>query len=95
MGGTLKTKNFVISSPLLNKKSLNKPISLFYGEIGWTKLNKIVILPYFPYNPKAKLRLEVLFKKFHPRLNLATQLFSGHENRSLTKSQQPLQGWYP
>jgi hypothetical protein len=25
--------------------------------------------------PKAKLRLEVLFKKFHPRINLAT-LFS-------------------
>jgi hypothetical protein len=48
---------------------------LFYGDIRWTKLSKIVILPYFPYNPKAKLRLEVLFKKFHPRINLAT-LFS-------------------
>jgi hypothetical protein len=45
-----------------------------------------------------KLRLEVLFKKFHPRINLATLFltksyllytikpFSGHENRSLTKS---------
>jgi hypothetical protein len=31
-----------------------------------------VILPYFPYNPEAKLRLEVFFKKFHPRINLAT-----------------------
>jgi hypothetical protein len=42
-----------------------------------------------------------LFKKFHPRINLATlfstksyllntiKLFSGHENRSLTKSQKP------
>jgi hypothetical protein len=75
------------------------PSVLFYDEIRWTKLNKIVILPYFPYNPKAKLRLEVLFKKFHPRLNLTTffltksyllntiKLFSGHENRSLTKFQ--------
>jgi hypothetical protein len=35
---------------------------------------KIVILPYFPYNLKMKLRLEVLFKKFHPKLNL-TALF--------------------
>jgi hypothetical protein len=53
--------------------------------------------------PKAKLRLEVLFKKFHPRIDLATffstksyllntiKPFSGHENRSLTKSQKPLQ----
>jgi hypothetical protein len=51
-----------------------------------------------------KLKLEVLFKKFHPRINLATlfstksyllntiQPFSGHENRSSTKSQKPLQG---
>jgi hypothetical protein len=56
-------------------------------------------LPYFLYNPKMKLRLEVLFKKFHPRINLTTlfltksylmskiKLLSGHENRSLTKSQ--------
>jgi hypothetical protein len=46
-----------------------------------------------------KLKLEVLFKKFHPRIDLTTLLstksyllntikpFSGHENRSLTKSQ--------
>jgi hypothetical protein len=43
------------------------------------------------------LRLEVLFKKFHPRINLTTlfltklyllntiKQFSGHENRSLDK----------
>jgi hypothetical protein len=48
-----------------------------------------------------------LFKKFHPRINLATLFltksyllntikpFSDHENRSLTKSQKPLQGGYP
>jgi hypothetical protein len=77
---------------------------LFYGGICWTKLNKIVNLPYFPYNPKAKLRFEVLFKKFHPRINRTTLFwtksyllntinpFSGHQNRSLTKSQKPLQG---
>jgi hypothetical protein len=84
---------------MLNKSA----ISLLIGAIRiWTKLNKIEILPYFPYNPKAKLRLEVLFKKFHPRINLATLFstkayllntikpFSGHENRSLTKSQKNL-----
>jgi hypothetical protein len=87
------------------------PSVLFFDEIRWTKLNKIVILPYFPYNPKAKLRLEVLFKKFHPKINLTTPFFtksyllntikpfSGHENRSLTKSQKtftrgvPLGNW--
>jgi hypothetical protein len=75
------------------------PSVLFYDEIRLTKLNKIVILPYFPYNLKMMLRLEVLFKKFHPRINLTTLFFfksyllntikpfSGHENRSLTKSQ--------
>jgi hypothetical protein len=83
------------------------PSVLFYGEIHWTKLNKIVSLPYVPYNPKAKLRLEVLFKKFHPRMNLATLFltklcllntikpFSGHENRSLIKSQKLFQGGVP
>jgi hypothetical protein len=64
-------------------------------------------LPYFPYNPKAKLRLEVLFKKFHPRINRTTLFstklyllntikpFLGHENCSLTKPQKPLQEGYP
>jgi hypothetical protein len=83
----------------MQKWWIKVPSVLFYDEIRWTKLNKIVILPYFPYNLKMKLRLEVLFKKFHPRINLTTILltklyllnmikpFSGHENRSLTKSQ--------
>jgi hypothetical protein len=56
-------------------------------------------LPYFPYNPEAKLILEVFFKKFHLRINRTTLFltksyllntknsFSGHGNRSLTKSQ--------
>jgi hypothetical protein len=35
----------------------------------------MVILPYFPCDLKMKLRLEVLFKKFHARINLTT-LFS-------------------
>jgi hypothetical protein len=61
----------------------------------------------FPaYNPKAKLRLEVLFKKFHPRINLATlfltisyllntkKSFSGHENCFFTIFQKPLQRGY-
>jgi hypothetical protein len=45
--------------------------------------------------PRAKLRFEVLFKKFYPKMNLTTlfqskayllntiKAFSGHENRSL------------
>jgi hypothetical protein len=42
-----------------------------FFEQNWTKS----FLAYFPYNPKVKLRLEVLFKKFHPRINRTT-LFS-------------------
>jgi hypothetical protein len=38
--------------------------NLVYGEICLTKMTKIVILPYFP------------FKKFHPRMNLTTLLFT-------------------
>jgi hypothetical protein len=66
-----------------------------FVEQNWTK--KFFAL--FLFNPKAKLRIEVLFKKFHPRMNLPTlfltklylpntiKSFSGHKNRSLTKSQ--------
>jgi hypothetical protein len=56
----------------LQKSWRKVPSVLFYDEIRWTKLNKIVILPYFPYNLKIKLRFEVLFKKFHSRINLTT-----------------------
>jgi hypothetical protein len=61
----------------------------------------------WPPNPKAKLRLEVLFKKLHPRKNLTTLFlselyllntikpFSGHENRSLTKSQKTFTSGVP
>jgi hypothetical protein len=57
--------------------------------------------------PKVKFRFEVLFKKFHPRINLTTLFstkpylldtinpFSCHENRSLTKLQKKIQGGYP
>jgi hypothetical protein len=48
----------------------------FYDEIRCTKLNKIVILPYFPFNLKVKLRLEALFKKFNPRINLTSLFFT-------------------
>jgi hypothetical protein len=80
---------------------------LFYGDICRTKLNQKVILQYFP---RAKLRFKVLFKEFHPRVNLTTlfttktyllntiKLFSDHENRSLGPKQQnlekPLLGGY-
>jgi hypothetical protein len=70
-------------------------------------MDKIDFLPYFPYNPKAKLRLEVLFTNFLPKINRAkfysTKLhilntikpFPGYENHSLTKSQKPLQEGSP
>jgi hypothetical protein len=76
MGGTLKTQSFVISSTKLSfkYKTSEQKCHQFCPMVKFV-LNSIVILPYFPYNPKAKLRLEVLFKKFHPRLNLATRLF--------------------
>jgi hypothetical protein len=49
MGGTLKTQSFVISSIKLTLKykiAEQKVLSdLFYGEIRWTKLNRIVICP--------------------------------------------------
>jgi hypothetical protein len=48
----------------MQKCSAKVPSVLIYDEIRCTKLNKIVILPYFSYNLKMKLRLEVLFKKF-------------------------------
>jgi hypothetical protein len=74
-----------------------------FVEQNWTK--KFFAL--FPYNPKTKFRLEVLFKKFHPRINRTTlfshklyllntiKLFLGHENRSFTKFQKPSQRGYP
>jgi hypothetical protein len=100
--------SFSHSESVLNKSAIS--FVLWWTKLDiicGTKLDKIVILPYFPYNPKVKLRLEVLLKKFHPRINLATlfsiksyllntiKLFSGHENRSLAKSQKPLQVGYP
>jgi hypothetical protein len=87
----------------VRKKSAIKFV-LWWNWLHKTRLNSF--LPYFPYNPKAKLRLEVLFKKFHPRINRTTiystklcllntiKPFLGHENRSLTKSQNNLQGGY-
>jgi hypothetical protein len=69
-----------------------------FVEQNWTKRD-FVLFPI--YNLKMKLRLEVLFKKFHPRINLITffltksyllntiKPFSGHENRFLTKFQKP------
>jgi hypothetical protein len=64
---------FWVLSYLLNTKLLTKvPSVLFYGEIRWTKQ---WFCPISHVTLKAKLRLEVLFKKFHHRINLAT-LFS-------------------
>jgi hypothetical protein len=98
-----------LRSYLLNTKTLKKSAIKFV--LWWNLSNKTgqnSFLPFFPYNPKAKLTLEVLFKKFYPRINRTTlfQLncpfedgkpFSSHENnRFLTKSQKKkLQGGAP
>jgi hypothetical protein len=75
---------------------VRKKSAIKFG-LWWNLLNKTgqnSFLPYFPYNPRAKLRLEVLFKKFHPRIDRTTlystksyllntiKPFLGHENRS-------------
>jgi hypothetical protein len=75
---------------------------LFYGEICRKKTDKNSDFALFPIlDPKVRLRFEILFKKTHPRENLATLFltviyllntikpFSSHENCSLTKSQKP------
>jgi hypothetical protein len=65
-----RTQNFkILSTPLSFKHKIAEQTDLFYGKICWTKMTKIVILPYFPYNNLSEV------KKFHPRINLTT-LFS-------------------
>jgi hypothetical protein len=103
----LKISKFWLCSYLLNTKMRKKSAINFV--LWWNLLNKTgqhSFLPYFSFNPKAKLRFEVTFKKFRPRMNLATLFstktyllhtikpFSGHENRYLTRSQKSLQGGY-
>jgi hypothetical protein len=36
---------------------------LFYGEICWTKMTKIVILPYFPYKILGKVKIRSLVQE--------------------------------
>jgi hypothetical protein len=72
----LKISKFWLLSYLLNTKVRKKSALKFV--LWWNLLNKTGqnrFLPYFPCKPKEKLRLEVLFKKFHPRIN-RTILFS-------------------
>jgi hypothetical protein len=75
MGGTPKTQNFEILTSLLSFKYKNAE-EKFYQICSMVKFveqtGQNSFLPYFPYNPKAKLRFEVLFKKFHPRIHMAT-----------------------
>jgi hypothetical protein len=61
---------------------------------------KYVVIFHIPIVPRAKLRLQVLFKRFHPRINLTTLFltktyllntikpFSDHEYRFLGPKQQ-------
>jgi hypothetical protein len=36
---------------------------LFYGEICWTKMTKIVILPYFPYKNLGEVTIRSLVQE--------------------------------
>jgi hypothetical protein len=89
MKHTLRTQNFkILSIQLSLEYQIAKNSDLFYGEICRTKLNKIVTCMGNIQVPKAKLRLEVLFKKFRPRINLTTFFLTKtyhtiyHKNRS-------------
>jgi hypothetical protein len=108
MGGTLKTQSFGnLNTELSFKcKSVEQKCHQFSSMMNF--FEQISDFALFPIkNPKARLRFEVSLKKFHPRINLTTffltksyllntmKPFSGHENHSLSKSQEPLQGGYP
>jgi hypothetical protein len=111
MGVTLKTQSFVISSAKLSLKYkiAEQKCHQFCSMVKFVeKIEQNSDSALFHIlDPKVKLRLEVLFKKFRPSINLATLFsiklyllntikpFSGHENSSLTKSQKPVQGVYP
>jgi hypothetical protein len=110
----LKISNFWVRHYLLSTKSLNKSVNRFV--LWWHLLNKTekknCCFASFPIQvPRAKLRFEVLFKKFHRRIKLttlfSTKLYllntikpiSGHGNRLLWLKQlnlkKPLIGGYP
>ena len=102
MGGTLRMPNF---------KNLSTQLTLQY-EIAEEKCNQICSQMKNGKNcdfalchievPRVNLRFEVLFKEFHPRINLITlfftktylentkKLFLGHENWSLGPKQHNL-----
>jgi hypothetical protein len=106
LGLGLKVLELWVSGNLSNTKQLNKNAISFV--LWWNLLNKTEQnndFALFPIqDPKARLRFEVLFKKIHPRIDLTTlystksyllntiKPFSGHENRSLSKSRKPWQG---
>jgi hypothetical protein len=63
--------------------------------VKFVELDSVSDFTLFPIQvPRAKLRFKVLFKEFHPKVNLTTvffakiyllntiKLFSDHENRS-------------
>jgi hypothetical protein len=103
MGGTLRTQNFeILNTQLAFKcKSALQKCHQFCSMVKFVEKTEqnsdFTLLPII--DPKARLSYEILFKKFHPRINLTTLFwtksyllntikpFSGHENRSLTKSQ--------
>jgi hypothetical protein len=47
---------FRVQNYLLNTKSLNKSYQ-FRSMVKFVELDKIVILPYFPYNPKGEVKI--------------------------------------
>jgi hypothetical protein len=105
MRGTLNTQN---------SKILSTPLSLKYKIVEWkcdqiySMVTFVSHISIFPIQvSRAKLRFEVLFKRFHSTTLFLTKtyllntikLFPDHENRSLGPKQQylkkPLLGGYP
>jgi hypothetical protein len=98
MEGTFNTQNSkILSEPLsLKYKIVELKCDRIYSMMTFVEQNLILSYFLFPIQvPRAKLRFKVLFKRFHPRINLTTLFFtktyllntikpfSDHENRSL------------
>jgi hypothetical protein len=64
MGGTLRTQNFkILSTPLSFKYKIVEQKGNQIREIYWTKMTKIVILPYFPYKNLGEIKIRSLIQE--------------------------------
>jgi hypothetical protein len=73
---------------------------LSYGEICYEQTDKNSDFALFPIqDPRVKLRFKVLFKKFHPRINLTTLFLTKIYLLTLRPKKQnlkkPVLGGYP